>query len=66
MKYGWRLIFIPLWALCVAGAALTAFLVAGWFDWQAFAVAAAIGLIVGAPAGLWNTFKVRRDDPAWP
>jgi len=65
MKYGWRLIFIPLWALCVAGAAVTAFLAIGWVSWEAFAVAAVIGATAGIPAGLWNTHKVRRDDPAW-
>ncbi|WOI31336.1 hypothetical protein R1T40_00410 (plasmid) [Tritonibacter scottomollicae] len=65
MKYGWRFVFIPLWVLCISGAALTAFLVADWLAWQAFAVAITIGLIVGVPAGIWTTFKVRRDDPAW-
>ena len=65
MKYGWRLIFIPLWALCIAGAAVTAFLAIGWVGWKAFAAAAVIGAVAGIPAGLWNTHKVRRDDPAW-
>ena len=65
MKYGWRLIFVPLWVLCIAGTAVTAFLIFGWVGWQAFAVAAAVGLGAGIPAGLWNTYKVRRDDPAW-
>ncbi|WP_172330902.1 hypothetical protein [Mangrovicoccus sp. HB161399] len=66
MKYGWRLLLIPLWALCIAGAALTAFLAAGWIGWPAFALAAVLGLVLGIPGGLWNTRKVRRDDPAWP
>ncbi|MBR9762040.1 MAG: hypothetical protein GYB53_00505 [Rhodobacteraceae bacterium] len=65
MKYGWRLLFIPLWAMCIAGAVLTAFLAAGWIGWQPFALAAVIGLLLGVPGGLWNTYKVRRDDPGW-
>ncbi|MGR3323705.1 MAG: hypothetical protein ACU0DK_17445 [Pseudooceanicola sp.] len=65
MKYGWRLLYIPLWVLCVAGAALIAFLAFDWLAWQAFAVAGVIGLVVGVPAGLWTTKKIRRDDPAW-
>lgn len=65
MKYGWRLLFIPLWAMCIAGAFLTAFLAAGWIGWQSFAIAAGIGLLLGVPGGLWNTYKVRRDDPGW-
>ncbi|OWY01500.1 MULTISPECIES: hypothetical protein [Thioclava] len=65
MKYGWRLLFIPLWVLCIAGAVVTAFLAFDWMNWQAFVVAGLIGLLVGVPAGLWNTFKVRREDPDW-
>lgn len=66
MKYGWRLVFAPLWTLCLAGAALIAFFTIGWYDWAAFATAAAIGLMAGIPAGIWNAHKVRRDDGAWP
>lgn len=65
MKYGWRLLFIPLWAFCVAGAALVAFFVYGWYAWEAFALAAAIGALIGVPAGIWNTKKVRREDGSW-
>ncbi|MEC7765174.1 MAG: hypothetical protein VX874_24935 [Pseudomonadota bacterium] len=65
MKHGWRLLFIPLWALCIAGVVVVAGLVLGFFTWLTFLVAAIIGLAIGIPAGLWNTRKVRRDDPDW-
>ncbi|MCF3594236.1 hypothetical protein LZG00_09515 [Rhodobacteraceae bacterium LMO-12] len=65
MKYGWKLIFTPLWVLCVAGAALVGFFVVGWYSWAAFVTAGVIGLVVGIPAGVWNTRKVRREDPNW-
>ncbi len=65
MKHGWRLLFIPLWALCVAGVVVIAGLALGLFTWVTFVVAGVVGLIVGIPAGLWNTKKVRRDDPDW-
>ena len=65
MKYGWRLLFIPLWVFCVAGATLTLSIVIGWYAWEAFLAAGIAGLVLGIPGGLWNTFKVRRDDPAW-
>lgn len=65
MKHGWRLLFIPLWALCVAGVVVIAGLALGLFTWVTFVVAGVVGLIVGIPAGLWNTKRVRRDDPDW-
>ena len=65
MKYGWRLLFVPLWTLCIAGAVLIACLALGWMTWKAFALAAAVGLVLGIPGGLWTTRKVRRDDPDW-
>ncbi|MBL6427029.1 MAG: hypothetical protein HOY44_05840 [Maritimibacter sp.] len=65
MKHGWRLLFIPLWALCVAGVVVIAGLALGLFTWVTFVVAGVVGLIVGIPAGLWDTKKVRRDDPDW-
>lgn len=65
MKHGWRLLFIPLWALCVAGVVVIAGLALGLFTWATFVVAGVVGLVVGIPAGLWNTKKVRRDDPDW-
>ena len=43
----------------IAGLAL------GLFTWVTFVVAGVVGLVVGIPAGLWNTKKVRRDDPDW-
>ncbi|TYB80611.1 hypothetical protein [Maritimibacter fusiformis] len=65
MTYGWRLLFIPLWALCIAGGALVAFFAFGWYSWAAFVVAGIIGAAIGVPAGIWNTRKVRREDPDW-
>lgn len=65
MKYGWRLVLIPLWALCIAGAVVIAFLAMGWYSWAAFALAGLVGLAIGVPVGIWNTKKVRRDDPQW-
>lgn len=65
MKHGWRLIFIPLWALCIAGVVVTAGLVLGFFTWLTFVVAAIVGLAIGIPVGLWNTKKLRRQDPDW-
>jgi len=65
MKYGWKLVFTPLWVLCVAGAALTVFFVYDWYSWTAFATAGVIGLLIGVPGGIWNTRKVRREDPNW-
>lgn len=65
MRYGWRLLFIPIWALCIAGGVLVAFFSFGWYTWAAFVVAGVIGLVTGIPAGIWNTRKVRREDPDW-
>ncbi|MBV7408027.1 hypothetical protein [Maritimibacter sp. DP1N21-5] len=65
MKYGWRLVLIPLWASCVAGAVVIAALAVGLVSWIAFAVAGVIGLIVGVPAGIWNAKYMRREDPHW-
>ena len=65
MKYGWRLVLTPLWALCIAGAFVTAFLAMGWYSWAAFSLAGLVGLAIGVPVGIWNTKKVRRDDPWW-
>lgn len=65
MRLGWRFLFGPLWALCVAGAVLIVCLAAGWYSWQAFVLAGVIGLVAGVPAGVWNARKVRRDDPDW-
>lgn len=66
MKYGWKLLFIPLWTLCLAGAFLIGFMAFGWVSWSAFVVAGALGLIIGVPAGIWQTRYIRREDPAWP
>ncbi len=65
MKYGWKLVFTPLWVLCVAGAALVGFFAVGWYSWAAFITAGVVGLVIGIPAGIWNTRKVRREDPNW-
>lgn len=65
MKYGWKLLFIPLWALSIAGAVVIAGLSIGVVSWITFVVAGAVGLIVGVPAGIWNTRKIRREDPDW-
>lgn len=65
MTYGWRLLLIPLWALCVAGAVVIGALALGLVNWMTFAVAGVIGVIVGVPTGVWNARKLRRDDPHW-
>jgi len=65
MKHGWRLVFIPLWAMCIAGAALILFLALAWFSAWAFLVAGLVGLVLGVPLGLWQTKQVRREDPTW-
>ncbi|MAM62303.1 hypothetical protein [Maritimibacter sp. UBA3975] len=65
MKHGWRLLLIPLWALCAAGVVVIAGLAVGFMTWVTFAVAAVIGLAIGIPAGLWNTHKIKREDPDW-
>lgn len=65
MAYGWRLLFIPLWALCIAGAVVVAALVIGFMTWITFVVAGIVGLAIGIPAGIWNARKIRRDDPDW-
>lgn len=57
---------IVLWVSCVAGAAVIAFLAAGWVSWVAFAAAAVVGLVVGVPAGIWTARRIKVDDPNWP
>lgn len=51
---------------CVAGAALIAALALGYYTWPAFALSAAIGLIVGWPLGVWASKRIKRKDPDWP
>lgn len=65
MKYGWKLLFIPLWALCIAGAVVIAGLAVGLMSWWTFVIAGIVGLVIGVPAGIWNVRKVRREDPDW-
>ncbi|MBV7380805.1 hypothetical protein [Maritimibacter dapengensis] len=65
MKYGWKLLLIPIWALSIAGAVVIAGLSIGAISWVTFAVAAVVGLVLGIPAGIWNTRKIRREDPNW-
>lgn len=65
MKYGWKLLLIPLWALSIAGAVVIAGLSIGLVSWVTFAVAGVVGLVLGVPAGIWNTRKIRREDPNW-
>ena len=65
MQHGWRLLIVPIWALSIAGAVVIAALSLGWVGWMPFAVAGAIGLVLGVPAGIWNTRKLRREDPHW-
>ena len=65
MKYGWKLLLIPIWALSIAGAVVIAGLSIGAVSWVTFAVAAVVGLVLGIPAGIWNTRKIRREDPNW-
>ena len=61
-----RTIMVALWVSSLAGAALIAFLSAGWVGWMPFVVAGIIGLALGFPAGLYTARKIKRDDPAWP
>ncbi len=65
MKYGWKPLLGAIWVLCLAGAALIVFLMLGWYSVWAFAVAGALGLVLGIPAGIWNARKLRREDPNW-
>jgi uncharacterized membrane protein YfcA len=57
---------IPLAVLCIAGAAFIVALVLGYCNWQAVVISGAIGLILGIPAGIAVTRRIRRKDPAWP
>lgn len=66
MRYGWRWMLAPLWAACLAGAVLIVCFSAGWYTWQAFALAGGIGLAAGIPLGIWTARKLRRQDPGWP
>lgn len=65
MKYGWKLLITPIWVMCVAGAAVIAALSVGWVSWTAFVASGVVGLVIGIPAGIWNTRKMRREDPNW-
>jgi uncharacterized membrane protein YfcA len=65
MTHGWKLLLIPIWALCVAGVVVIAGLAVGYMTWITFAVAAVVGAVIGVPAGIWNTRKIKREDPTW-
>ncbi|MBF9034043.1 hypothetical protein HKCCE2091_07310 [Rhodobacterales bacterium HKCCE2091] len=52
--------------LCIAGAAVVAALALGYYSLTAFAVCAAFGLVLGIPAGIWLTHRMKRLDPGWP
>lgn len=66
MRNKLNLFNVPIAVACVAGAALVVAFVLGYYSWQAVAVSAVIGLVLGIPLGIWATRKVRRGDPAWP
>ncbi|WP_232825439.1 hypothetical protein [Albibacillus kandeliae] len=66
MRNKLNMFIVPLAVLCIAGAVLVAALVAGFYSWMAFAVSAAAGLLIGVPAGVLITRRIRRDDPNWP
>ena len=55
-----RSLIVSIWVMCAAGAALIAGMVMGYVDWQVFAVAAVVGLVVGVPGGLWSARAMRR------
>lgn len=65
MKYGWKLLFIPLWGLPAAGAYITMALSMGMTSVWTFIIGGIVGLVIGIPAGIWTANKVRRDDPDW-
>ncbi|WP_225029511.1 hypothetical protein [Xinfangfangia pollutisoli] len=54
-----RTLLIALWVACVAGAAVIAGLVLGYYSWATFAVAGVAGLLIGVPAALANWVHLR-------
>jgi hypothetical protein len=58
-----RSTILPLTVGCIAGAAVIVGLTAGYYSWQLFAVACAIGLVVGVPVGLWSVRRMRATRP---
>ena len=58
-----RSTIVPLAVGCSAGAVIIGGLSAGFYGWQLFAIAGAIGLAVGVPTGLWNVRRMRQAKP---
>ncbi|WP_395539512.1 hypothetical protein [Neotabrizicola sp. sgz301269] len=54
-----RTLLIALWVTCVAGTAVVAGLVLGYYSWATFAVAALAGVLIGVPAALANWVHLR-------
>ena len=61
-----RSILAALWVPCITGAMVIILLSMGWTGWLTFAVAGAVGLVIGIPAGIWTARTIKRQDPGWP
>lgn len=58
-----RSTIVPLAVGCFAGVAIIAGLSFGIYGWQLFAIAIAIGIVVGVPFGLWTSRRMRATEP---
>ena len=61
-----RTLLVTLWVACVGGVVVIAGLSLGWVGWSPFVLGAALGVIIGVPAGIWNARYIKRKDPDWP
>ncbi|KEO50542.1 hypothetical protein [Thioclava pacifica] len=66
MKSPLRLLIAALSALVVTGVVVIVALSLGVVEWQDFAMAVIVGLVLGIPAGLWTERRIKRNDPFWP
>lgn len=58
-----RTTMVTLWMACIAGTVVVLGLAAGFVSWWLFALAAVIGVVLGAPLGLWNARRMRQSPP---